>query len=130
MRFHGQRHCSDKQIDEAIGLILRIGVALSSLMMLVGGLLYLYKYGGTLPDYRVFRGEPTDLCSVGGIISDTLAARSRGMVQSGVLLLIATPVLRVAFTVLAFALQKDRTYVTVTLVVLGLLLYSLAGGVQ
>ncbi len=35
---------------------------------------------------------------------------------------------RVAFSILAFALQWDRTYVVVTLIVLGVLIYSLAGG--
>jgi uncharacterized membrane protein len=46
----------------------------------------------------------------------------------GLLLLIATPVARVAFSVLAFALQRDRTYIFVTLIVLGMLIYSLTGG--
>ena len=41
--------------------------------------------------------------------------------------MIATPLVRVAFAVVAFALQRDRTYVTVTLIVLSLLLYSLLG---
>ena len=44
------------------------------------------------------------------------------------MLLLATPVARVAFSVVAFALQRDRLYVAVTLVVLGILLYSIVGG--
>jgi uncharacterized membrane protein len=43
----------------------------------------------------------------------------------GILLLIATPVARVIFTVFAFAHERDWTYVVVTLIVLALLLYSL-----
>jgi uncharacterized membrane protein len=50
------------------------------------------------------------------------------VIQLGLLLLVATPVARVAFSILAFALQRDRTYVIITLIVLGVLLYSLAGG--
>jgi uncharacterized membrane protein len=43
-------------------------------------------------------------------------------------LLIATPVVRVAFSVVAFGMQRDRIYVPVTLIVLSILLYSLFGG--
>jgi uncharacterized membrane protein len=51
---------------------------------------------------------------------------SRGLIQLGLLLLIATPVARVAFSVLAFAEQRDWLYVSITLVVLAVLVYSLA----
>ena len=46
----------------------------------------------------------------------------------GSFLLIATPVARVVFSVVAFALQRDRLYVVVTLIVLAVLMYSLAVG--
>jgi uncharacterized membrane protein len=44
----------------------------------------------------------------------------------GILILIATPVARVAFSVFAFAEERDRMYVIVTLIVLALLLFSLS----
>ena len=43
-------------------------------------------------------------------------------------MLIATPVTRVAFSILAFALQRDRIYMIITLIVLATLLFSIAGG--
>ena len=49
------------------------------------------------------------------------------MIQLGLLLLIATPVARVAFSLVAFIRQRDRTYIVITTIVLGLLLYSLMG---
>ena len=119
---------TDKQMDVAIALILRAGVLLAAAIVLVGGVFYLQRYGFTVPDYRVFLGEPADLRSIPGIISDTLAMRPRGIIQFGLLLLIATPIVRVTFAVVAFALQRDRVYVIVTLIVLGVLLYSLLGG--
>jgi uncharacterized membrane protein len=48
--------------------------------------------------------------------------------QLALLLLIATPVARVAFTLVACALQRDRTYVVVTMIVLAVLVYALAFG--
>ena len=43
------------------------------------------------------------------------------------MLLILTPVARVAFSVAAFALERDWTYVAITLIVLAILVYSLTG---
>ena len=119
---------TDQQIDDIIGTLLRVGVMVSALLVLLGGVLYLVRHGNMLPDYHVFRGEPTDLRNVERIIKDALSFNARGMIQFGLLLLIATPVARVAFTILAFALQRDRNYVIVTLIVFSVLLYSLIGG--
>ncbi len=52
----------------------------------------------------------------------------RGIIQLGLLLLVATPVARVIFSVAAFALQQDWIYVVITLIVLAVLGFSLLGG--
>ena len=119
---------TDQQVAAIIGNLLRGGVILAAAVVLAGGVLYLIRHGTTAPDYRVFHGEPADLRHVPGIIKDVIALRSRGIIQLGVLLLIATPVVRVAFSVVAFALQGDCLYVCLTLIVLGVLIYSLIGG--
>lgn len=123
-----RRAWTDNQVEQIIGTLLRSGVIIATVVVLAGGILYLIRYGATLPDYRVFRGEPADLRSLSGIVTDTLAFSFQGIIQLGLLLLIATPVARVVFSVLAFALQKDRTYVMVTLIVFAMLMYSLIGG--
>jgi len=110
-----------------MGNLLRAGVGLAAAVVLVGGLVYLVRHGTAQPDYQVFRGEPADQRSIRGIVADALKLRGRGIIQLGLLLLIATPVARVAFSVYAFARQGDRIYVVVTLIVLTLLLYGLAG---
>jgi uncharacterized membrane protein len=46
----------------------------------------------------------------------------------GVLLLIATPILRVAMALVGFAMERDRQYVLIAAIVLALLLYSLSAG--
>ncbi len=51
----------------------------------------------------------------------------RSVIQLGLLLLIATPIARVAFSVVAFAVQRDRVYVGLSAVVLAVLLWSLSG---
>jgi uncharacterized membrane protein len=119
---------NDQRAEQAIGTLLRTGVILAAAVVFAGGLLYLSRHGESHPDYRVFRGEPADLRQVSGIIHDTLAWQARGVIQLGLLLLIATPVARVAFSVAAFAYERDWMYVGFTLIVLALLLYSLSGG--
>jgi uncharacterized membrane protein len=77
----------------------------------------------------VFHGEPADLRSVSGIVSAALSHQhGRGIIQLGLLFLIATPVARVIFSVFASAVQRDWLYVVVTLIVLAALVFSLTGG--
>jgi uncharacterized membrane protein len=114
-------------MDIIIGNLLRFGAVLSALIVLIGAIIYLVRHGHSPAEYRVFRGEPTDLRSVRGILRDTLALQGRGIIQLGLLFLIATPVARVAFSIFGFAEERDRMYVVVASVVLLVLLYSLIG---
>ncbi|MBZ5537279.1 MAG: DUF1634 domain-containing protein [Acidobacteriia bacterium] len=119
---------TDERVERIIGSLLRDGVLLAAGVVLVGGIVYLVRYGGGQPNYHVFRGEPADLHSVSGILRGILTLHSHSIIQFGLLLLIATPIARVVFSVFAFALQRDRTYVIITLIVLTVLLYSLLSG--
>ena len=62
-----------------------------------------------------------------GVLRGVGAGRSAALIQLGLLLLIATPIARVALAAVAFATQRDRTYVIITLIVLAVLAASLAG---
>jgi len=117
----------DHRVEGAIASLLRGGVLVAALVVLAGGAVYLARHGHEEPHYTVFAGEPTDLKNVTGILRDAASGSGRGLIQLGLLLLVATPVARVAFSAAAFALQKDRTYVVVTLGVLALLVLSLTG---
>lgn len=119
---------SDFAVEQLIGRMLQIGVFLAAAVTIVGGALLLAHYGHTRPDFSVFRAEPAHLTSLGGIARGVREMRSESIVQLGIVLLIATPILRVAFTLVAFILQRDRTYVAITSLVLGLLLYGLVSG--
>jgi uncharacterized membrane protein len=76
-------------------------------------------------NFRLFRGESSTLRSVTAAIEGARSLDARGIVQLGLVLLIATPVARVALTLVAFVLQKDRLYVALTAIVLVLLLAGL-----
>ncbi len=119
---------TDEQMERIVGNLLRIGVTVAALVVLSGGIVYLMQSAGDLPHLAVFQGEPADLRSVAGIVRDAIRLRPAALIQFGLLLLIATPVVRVAFSILAFALQRDYTYVIVTLIVFLVLMSSIMGG--
>ena len=118
---------NDQKIEDIIGNLLRIGVGTAAAVVLVGAAAYLVRHGFGHANYRVFRGEPSDLRTLRGIVRAASGLHPRGIIQLGLVLLIATPVARVAFSVFAFAVERDRMYVVFTLMVLGILILSLAG---
>ena len=118
---------NDRRVEEIIGTLLQAGVILSASVVAAGGILYLIRHGQAPADYRVFRGEPNDLRHIGGIVRAALSLQGRGIIQFGLLLLIATPIARVAFSIYGFAAERDRMYVGFTVLVLSILLYSLIG---
>jgi uncharacterized membrane protein len=118
---------TDARVGGMIANLLRAGVILAALVVLIGGLVFLFRNGTVRANYQVFSGEPTDLRHWRGIVQAAVAARGRGIIQLGLLLLIATPVARVAFGAFAFAIERDWLYVGITLFVLAVLMYSLLG---
>lgn len=124
-----EKNWTDQGIEVVVGNLLRAGVLLSATVVSIGAIIYLIRHGGTPVDYRIFRGEPADLRGIRGIVRDCLALRGRGIIQFGLLLLIATPVARVAFSIIGFAKERDGMYVVFTSIVLIVLLYSLLGSI-
>jgi uncharacterized membrane protein len=117
----------DLRIEIIIGALLRTGVILAAAVVLLGAVVYLARHGSDVPNYAVFHGEPENLKSVSAIIHGALGMSGRAIIQLGLLLLIATPVARVLFSAVAFTIEGDYMYVFITLVVLGILFYSLFG---
>lgn len=113
-----------RRMEQNLSQLLKTGVMIAALVVFMGGVLYLARHGATLPDYKVFHGQPANLRSISGIVTDALSMRSRGAILFGVLLLIATPVARVLFTFFAFARERDVIYAVMTLIVLTLLIYN------
>ncbi|HTK48618.1 MAG TPA: DUF1634 domain-containing protein [Gemmatimonadaceae bacterium] len=120
-----RRVWSDHDVEQVIGRLLQAGVVIASIVVIVGGAMLLVRHGAERPAFSVFRGESSHLRSIGATLRGVLAGDARAIVQLGLVLLIATPVARVALTLAAFAAQRDRLYVAMTAVVLVLLLVGL-----
>jgi uncharacterized membrane protein len=115
----------DRRLEILIGYTLRIGVVVAAVIVLIGGILYLAANGSTTPHYESFHAATEHSDDFAGILRNVKAMNSYGIIQLGLLVLIATPILRVVFSVIAFAIERDLVYVAVTLLVLAVLLYSL-----
>jgi uncharacterized membrane protein len=120
---------SDERVEDVISKLLRIGVIASALIVFSGGILHLILDGRQpAPDLHDFHKEPEKMRNPVRILREAQSLHELGLIMLGLLLLIATPVARVIFSVAAFALQRDSLYVFFTLLVLSVLMYSLFSG--
>lgn len=117
-----------RRIETLLGNLLRIGVGLSVLCLVGGMLVSLIRH----PDYATDTETLGQLTTPGTSFPHTIRDlgvelgqfRGRAIMTVGLLVLIATPVLRVTVSIFGFAGRRDWTYVVLTTLVLLILLVS------
>ncbi len=110
---------TDERIEGIIGNLLRFGVFLAALVVLAGGFWYVAHAGWQPISYSHFHP------SIRGVRAVASLPGPLALIQIGLLILIATPIVRVAFSLAGFALERDWMYVGFTLIVLSVLISSL-----
>ena len=118
---------TDRRLAREVGGLLRLGVLVSSVVIALGLVPFLVRDGARHVDYHMFRGEPAVFRAIPDLLAYAGWAHPRGIMQLGVLLVIATPFARVALCLVEFAHERDRLYIGVTLVVLLTLSWGLFG---
>ena len=118
----------DARMEQMMGLLLRFGVVLASTVVLAGGAFYLQDHARERADYGKFVAHPLSLRHPGGLLHGMAKGDAAAIIEVGILLLIATPIARVVFAAVAFAIERDRLYVGISLVVLAVLLYGMLRG--
>jgi uncharacterized membrane protein len=118
----------DTDMQAVIGWVLRIGVIVSISVVFIGGVIYLYRHGHEVVDDSHFTGIPAFVQTAGGIFHGIFTIRGRAIIQFGIILLIATPVIRVIFSAIGFVLERDRLYVGISLLVLLIIILSTISG--
>jgi len=121
-------HVTDRNIETMVANLLRTGVTVAGIVVAIGGALYLFHHGTEISDHHAFSIPPAADRLLPDIIAGALHGRARSIIQTGILLLIATPIARVALSLIGFTLERDWKYVTITAIVLTVLLYSLISG--
>ena len=116
------------QIEYMVSYVLRYGVLLSFLIVLIGSALLFIEGGSNATVRLAGAATPHNPATV---LRDLVHLQPKAIIDFGLMLLIATPVLRVAVSVVAFLVEEDFVYTVVTLFVLGVLLASfLLGAVE
>lgn len=126
----------ERDMELFLGKFLRFGVMLSCAITLIGGIFYLYQQGGILPDYSPtseilpFKGVEQNLRSISAVLQGIMVLDGASIIQFGVIVLIATPVIRVAISAIAFLIEKDYMYVIITLIVLVIIIANMLLGLH
>lgn len=118
----------DKDMQAIIGWILRIGVISSMILVFIGGVFFVFRHGHSIPDYKDFKGVPYFIHNTGGIIEGVRNLKGQAIIQLGIILLIATPVIRVAFSAVGFIIEKDYLYTAISVIVLLIIFASMLSG--
>lgn len=121
---------TDYDMQQLIGQVLRYGVLTSGIVAIIGGIWYLYQHGSGIASYTTFSGEPAGYTSLRGIIKGLGQGSANEIIQLGVVILIATPIIRIVFSLFSFVLERDRLYVMITLIVLSIIMFSMFGGLS
>jgi uncharacterized membrane protein len=116
---------NDQRMETMMGRLLQAGVLLASATVLLGGVLYVKANASHPASYHTFASEPGDLSHPLQLPALLAHGNPAAIIQLGILLLIATPIARVVFAVIGFAIERDRLYVLVSLIVLAVLIFGL-----
>lgn len=125
----------ERDVEQYIGKLLRYGVMLSCAITLFGGVIYLFQHKGVMVDYSpvptgMAFGVEDYLRELNTIFPRMLDFDGAAIIQFGVLVLIATPIIRVAFSAFSFLIEKDYLYVVITLIVLAIILANMFLGLH
>jgi uncharacterized membrane protein len=115
----------DRRLESIIGQLLRAGVLLAAATVFVGGIFYLVQHSSDRAGYHAFVEGAPGMHTLPGILQGAAQGNSLAIIQVGLLLLILTPVGRVAIALAGFLMERDRLYSVVSLIVLMILLLSL-----
>ena len=128
---HTDLEAPDSPMTRAISVLLLVGVGASAIVLVFGLLLVLltgqtgYHDAVSLDLVLAREGAVAFPRTMGGVIQGAFELRPFAVIELGTFLLIATPVFRVAASVLLFFLEQDYLYTVITLAVLSLLLFSI-----
>ena len=120
-----KHYLGDKDVQVILGTLLRVGVIVSTAVVLLGGIIFLTTQGNHVVSFSDFKSEEAKFSSVAEILSGLRTFDGLAIIQIGVLLLIFTPIARVVFSIFSFLIEKDYMYVAIGIIVLCVIITSL-----
>jgi uncharacterized membrane protein len=120
---------TDARLQGVIGYLLRIGVWTALATVATGGVLYLLHHGQEPAVYPAYQPQHQSMGAVLHQLWYSLRnGKPVGLMLLGTMLLFATPMLRLLFSLIGFLLERDWLYVIITLIVIGVICVSIGGG--
>jgi uncharacterized membrane protein len=120
-----KHYLGDKDVQLILGNLLRVGVLVSTGVVILGGILFLSKHHYASISLQKFEPKEAKFASVAAILSGLRHLDGLAIIQFGVLLLIFTPIARVVFSIFSFLMEKDYQYVLIGIIVLCVIITSL-----
>lgn len=121
-----------RRVEVLISVLLRVGVVTSLVIVVAGTILTFVAHPRYLSSHAPLDGligeDARFPHTPQAVLTGVRHGNGPAVVTAGLLVLIATPVVRVAVSIFAFVYQRDRTFVVITSVVFVLLLASFALG--
>jgi uncharacterized membrane protein len=118
----------DTDMQLLLAQVLRAGTIISISIVFIGGVFYLYRHGHTIADYSHFKGIPAFVQHADSLFSSAFDLKGQAIIQLGIILLIATPILRVIFSTIGFVFEKDYMYTGISVLVLLIIFASMLSG--
>ncbi|CVK15244.1 Uncharacterized membrane protein [Apibacter mensalis] len=128
--FLSRRFWEERDVELYIGKLLRYGVILSSIITITGGIIYISQHPDQQLNFKTFVGAPNYLRELTTLLPAVIKFDGMAIIQLGVAVLIATPILRIAFSIVAFAIEKDRMYIVITCIVLAIIVSNMIFGLE
>jgi uncharacterized membrane protein len=116
---------TDEKLERIVSAVLKWGVLCALALAATGAGIHLRQHHSEIARYSVFHMEAPDTRTVHGIWFSAIRFDGRAVMQLGVIVLILTPIVRVAVAAAAFAFESDYLYAIVSLTVLAILAYSI-----
>ncbi|SFG95947.1 DUF1634 domain-containing protein [Pedobacter insulae] len=120
-----KHYLGDKDVQVILGTLLRVGVIVSTSIVLIGGIIFMSSHTQAVVSFEHFKPEEAKFSSIADILFGVRSFDGLAIIQFGVLLLIFTPIARVVFSIFSFLMEKDYMYVLIGLIVLCVIIASL-----
>ena len=120
-----KHYFADKDVQIILGTLLRVGVILSTSIVLLGGIIFMSTHANQVVSFKNFKAEDAKFSSIGDIFLGLRTFDGLAIIQFGVLLLIFTPIARIVFSIFSFLMEKDYMYVLIGIIVLCVIITSL-----
>lgn len=125
-----KKYWQDRDVEIVLGNLLRWGVIISSVVVLTGGIIFLLSNGNSIPDYHSFLGLVMPFHSLSAVLKGIAEGNGQAIIQAGIILLIATPIARILFSIIGFIRERDWLYILIASIVLAIIMTSMLLGIK